>query len=252
MADELAKKISELDTLPGGNLDGYFTIGSKNNASGSPVSYKLNLGVITAALAQAAAAVTAANSATAAANAARAAFIAAIVQTIGDATDKVMSQKAVSDLYDTLITTINALTGSVGDNADAITAIEGKIPTQATSQNQLADKAFVNSSIASQTSNLVTYNGGPFPSYEALSSVTASPHDYAYVAVTVSGGTYYDRYKYEGGVWVFEYRLNSTVFTAAQWAALNSGITTALVTKLSGLPDSYDRITNEEIDELAV
>lgn len=35
--------------------------------------------------------------------------------------------------------------------------------------------------------------------------------------------------------WEFEYTLNNSSFTAAQWAAINSGITESLVSKLTGI-----------------
>lgn len=248
MADILAKKISELDTLPNGNLSGYFTIGAKGGAS-----YKVDLSVLMSAIASANAAVSSANNAVSAAQAAQAAFRAAIVQSTGTGTATTMSQNAVTQLYQDLLAMITDLTGLVGNNLDAIRDINGKIPTQATSQNQLADKAFVNSSIASQTANLITYNGGPFPSVEELQRVTnASNNDYAYVEVESEGGTYYDRYKYNGSIWEFEYRLNSTVFTAAQWAAVNSGITAELVVALGNLLNGTYAISTAEINEICV
>lgn len=243
MADELAKKISELDTLPGGNLDGFFTIGSKNNSGGSPVSYKVNLGIIVTALSQAAAAVSSANSAVAAAQAAQAAFDSAVVQVTGSNTDKTMSQAAITDALTRIQRSITDLTGTVGGVLDLI-------PTETNPNNQLADKAFVNSSISSQTASLITDNGQPFSSLSDLQQVTASENDYAYVVVAGAGGTYYDRYKYTNGAWALEFRVNSTVFTAAQWAAVNSTITLELVTKLSGLPSSFAAITNNEIDTI--
>lgn len=143
-------------------------------------------------------------------------------------------------------------TGAEGALQSAIEDILAKIPNQATDQNQLADKAFVNSSINSNTANLVTNNGVPFTSLAQLQQVTASNNDYAYVVTTVEGGTYYDRYKYNGSTWELEYRVNSTVFTAAQWNAINSNITAALVEKLENLPDEAVAITTSEINEICV
>lgn len=133
-----------------------------------------------------------------------------------------------------------------------VDAIAEKIPLNASAQNQLADKAFVNSSIQSSTASLVTNNGNPFGSVAQLRQVTANEGDYAYVTVAASGGTYYDRYKYTNGQWVLEYRVNSTVFTAAQWAAINSNITAALTQKVTTLPDAYTAITTAEINTICV
>lgn len=125
-----------------------------------------------------------------------------------------------------------------------ITAIEEKIPNAASSQNQLADKNFVNSSIATNTANYISNNGEPFTSVAQLEaySGTVSNNDYAFVTGTdSSGNTYYDRYKAtvtgEPPVvtWAKEYRLNNSSFTSDQWAAINSGIASGGVEKLNGL-----------------
>lgn len=117
-----------------------------------------------------------------------------------------------------------------------IDGINAKIPAAASSSNQLADKAFVNSSIATNTATF----RGTYDSVAALDEVTADNNDYAFVVATdTAGNTVYNRYKYvEGSGWVFEYALNNSSFTATQWAAIQSGITAALVTKLSNLPTS--------------
>ena len=117
---------------------------------------------------------------------------------------------------------INA--GNIATNANNISVINGKIPSQASTTNQLADKDFVNSSIATNTANFI----GTFNSVEELEaySGTLTKNDYAFVVTTDSAGnTLYDRYKYNGTEWLFEYELNNSSFTANQWAAINSGIT---------------------------
>lgn len=234
MADELAKKISELDNLPNGDMDGFYTIGSKDNAQGNPVSYKMNLVVLKNAIAAAAAAVANANDAVLAAQAAQAAFLDAIVQQTGQNTAKVMSQKAVTDALAAMSDTITTLTGRIGDIRDLI-------PSAASASNQLADKAFVNSSIATATAEF----RGTYNSLAELQAVSADENDYGYVRTTdAAGNTVYKRYKYSGGSWTFEYDLNNSSFTAAQWAAINSAITAELVEKLRALP------TNAALTEL--
>ena len=123
----------------------------------------------------------------------------------------------------------------------AIDIINGKIPAQATTSNQLADKAFVNSSISTATADFK----GTYNSLEDLEQVTANANDYAFVIATDAvGNTVYKRYKWvEGTGWMWEYDLNNSSFTAAQWAAIQSGITAALVTKLGDLP------TNAELNQ---
>lgn len=154
-----------------------------------------------------------------------------VVQTTGQSTTAVMSQKAVSDL----------------------------IPAQASASNQLADKDFVNSSVSTATA---TYQGS-YNLVSDLSLTTQASHgqiedalggeisgadnnDYAFVQIPTSDSTpteiaAVERYKFNGTRWSFEYTLNNSGFTAAQWAAVNSGITSGLVAKinaLSGNPQS--------------
>ena len=123
----------------------------------------------------------------------------------------------------------------------ALTPITDLIPEQATPQNQLADKNFVNSSVATNTANYISDNGQPFQSVADLEAYTGTltNNDYAFVVGTDSAGnTTYTRYKYNAntGEWAEEYVLNNSSFTAEQWAAISSGITALLVQKLSDLP----------------
>lgn len=134
-----------------------------------------------------------------------------------------------------------------------IDSIEEKIPNQASSQNQLADKDFVNSSIATNTANYISDNGQPFQSLASLEaySGTLTNNDYAFVVGTDQvGNTTYTRYKYvaSAGEWAEEYVLNNSSFTAAQWAAINSNITSNDVNKLAGIaagaePNTIDSIS---------
>ena len=134
--------------------------------------------------------------------------------------------------------------------------INAKIPAAASQQNQLADKEFVNSSIASNTGNLqgnynlVTDLGLTVAATDteigtALASEIANPgnNDYCFVGVPVNDQTPDEisvtkRFKYNATQqkWVYEYSLNNSTFTAAQFDAINSGITAVLVAKLGDLP----------------
>lgn len=135
--------------------------------------------------------------------------------------------------------------------------IEDKIPAQASVNNKLADKAFVNSSIATSTA---TFRG----SYNLIDDLhlsteatreeiaialkgvisVADQNDYSYVVIPVDDITTeltvrVDRYKYSNS-WAFEYTLNNSGFTAAQWESINSEITPFLVRKLTNLPIRKD------------
>ena len=82
----------------------------------------------------------------------------------------------------------------------------------------------------------------------AALSITPDNNDYCFVQIPTADATptqiaRVDRYKYNGTAWSFEFSLNNSGFTAAQWAALNSGITSGLVTKLSDLPTNAELTT---------
>ena len=121
------------------------------------------------------------------------------------------------------------------------------------------DKAvaeFVNSSIATNTANYISNNGEPFTSVEQLEAYSGpvTNNDYAFVTgIDSEGNTYYDRYKAtvsgETVTWALEYRLNNSSFTAAQWSAINSGITSALVAKIHthSNKDVLDGITSSDV-----
>ncbi len=117
-----------------------------------------------------------------------------------------------------------------------VTTIESEIPAQASSSNQLADKSFVNSSIATNTANFIgTFNS--LADLEAYSG-TLTNNDYAFVISTDSAGnTVYNRYKWNGTAWLFEYALNNSSFTSNQWAAINSGATTANIGQITTKAD---------------
>lgn len=139
--------------------------------------------------------------------------------------------------------------------------IKEVIPDAATAQNKLADSAFVNSSIATATAtfrgayNLVTdlslttaATRAQIATALAGAVSTADNNDYAFVQVPTADVTpteiaRVERYKYNGSAWAFEYALNNSGFTASQWAALNSGITSGLVGKLSALPTNSELTT---------
>lgn len=116
----------------------------------------------------------------------------------------------------------------------SVSAIEAKIPTEASSQNQLADKDFVNEGIATASADFK----GTYNSLQELEQVEANANDYGFVIVEDEyGNSRYDRYKYaESEGWLYEYSVNSVQFSNAQWNAINSGIVDSDVTKLNALP----------------
>lgn len=170
---------------------------------------------------------------------------------IGDLDDIIARISALEQQGTVLSDDIEALTNDLAAETAArtqaditlnedVSAIEEKIPNQASAQNQLADKAFVNSSVATDTANYISNNGQPFNSLAELEaySGTLTNNDYAFVVGTdQAGNTTYTRYKYvaSAGEWAEEYVLNNSSFTAVQWAAINSDITSGAVDKLNDL-----------------
>lgn len=106
--------------------------------------------------------------------------------------------------------------------------VEGKIPSQASSTNQLADKSFVNSSIATATATFRGTSATGLSETQFLAwanGLTKDNNDYVFWNTTDAvGNVEFKRYKYNGSSWEYEYTLNNSSFTAAQWAAINSGL----------------------------
>lgn len=159
------------------------------------------------------------------------------------------------------ITEVKQISTDVHANSNAIAAIEQKIPAQASPSNKLVDEDSMNSSIATATAtfrgafNLVTdlhlsvsATHAEIATALATAIQTADNNDYCYVQIPVADDTptefaSVERYKYNGTAWEYEYTLNNSGFTAAQWTALNSGITSGLVAKLSALPTNSELTT---------
>ena len=121
-------------------------------------------------------------------------------------------------------------------------------------------KAYVNSSIGTSTADFLgTYNavadlgftqtvvdtwtdppasavestvGNAITSVLNAESITPTSNDYVFVSVNESITTdidWYWRFKFDGSVWLYEYTLNNSSFTQAQWDAINSGISSTKV-----------------------
>jgi hypothetical protein len=175
--------------------------------------------------------------------------------------EKNRAQSAESAL-DTKIEEEIARSTTVDDShSKGIKAINEKIPTEASKDNQLADKAFVNSSIATATADFKgTYNlinDLKLPINATKTDIqnklltkisTADINDYCFVQIPTSAETpdqvaIIQRYKHTADSWVYEYDLNNSGYTAEQWAAINSNMTAELTTKLTNLP------TNDQLGQ---
>ena len=147
-------------------------------------------------------------------------------------------------------TELNTVKSSLNTVKASVEDIQALIPNQATKDNQLADKDFVNSSISTNTANFLgTFN--TLEEIEALTDVTNN--DYAFWKTTDTlGSVVFKRYKYiaDKQEWKFEYDLNNSSFTAEQWEAINSGITAELVAKIGDGSAIVPSITEAEYEKI--
>lgn len=148
-----------------------------------------------------------------------------------------------------------------------INTINGKIPSAASTTNQLADKDFVNSSINAFAAYYITKNaaGDPFSTKAELNAATTfysggavrtpTTNDYCIVLAdeTKQSETGVDpttRYSYQGNQWEYQYTINDTPLTATQLSAINSGITSAGVTQISTNASNITDLQNNKQDNL--
>lgn len=148
------------------------------------------------------------------------------------------------------------------EERDELAYIKNVVPSSATPDNQLVDKAFVNSTFNNMSAFYITSNaeGAAFATHAALIAATVfysggkvrvpTQNDYAtvladetqpkgvdgsypttrYVYQTeMAGGTYPD------GQWEFQYVVNNTSLTQEQVNAINSGITSQKITQMDAV-----------------
>lgn len=132
-----------------------------------------------------------------------------------------------------------------------ITGIIDYLPNDVSKENKLTTENFVNSSIATNTA----YFRGTFESVEALEAYEGEKtnNDYAFVRTANEfGAISFNRYKYnsQSESWEYEYTLNNSSFTSAQWEAINSGITAELVAKIGDGSAIVPSITEAEYEEI--
>ena len=187
--------------------------------------------------------------------------------TIGDATITIQKNGTNVDSFKTNATTAKSINitmskSDVGlwnvDNTSdankpistatqsALDAITWKIPSEASTTNQLADKAYVWDSINSVTAYYITKNanGDQFATHAELTSATTfyswwvvripTRNDYCIVADDEDHDHATTRYIYTT-TWEFQYVVNETALTTAQLNALNSGITSSKVSTYDGI-----------------
>lgn len=146
----------------------------------------------------------------------------------------------------------SALVSQIGTNQSNINTINGKIPTAATSSNQLADKQYVDNAIQTNSAHFrgnwatwsaVPTNAADYPADDD-GNKTPTTNDYmvvqdasGYTGETLEGAwqfTYTGVWETNGkSGWLPRFQINENPLTPAQQAALDSGITSSLVGQIS-------------------
>ena len=166
-------------------------------------------------------------------------------------------------IHEALQRTANLFEGYQGEIDD----INDLIPNQASEQNQLADKDFVNSTIATNAANFrgnwsnwtdVPIDASQYPE-DYVGNSTPTNNDYMVVQDTSDYSASYQgswRFIYVGywttagkSGWNPQYRIGSS-FTAEQQAALDSGITAAKVTDYDNYDASIDALQTDKLDKV--
>ena len=184
--------------------------------------------------------------------------------------------ESINTRYDELVANVTKVSGELNAKDTAlqtdIDAIEALIPSAATADNQLADKAYVSDLVKTSAARAISADadGAGFESLAALKagpwyslgeSVTPTTNDYAVVKKDATHSGNDVRYNFDGAVWVFFQEFSSgggsstLELTTAQTNALNSGITAALVAKIdtnaNGLAVEITDRKNEDTTLLA-
>ena len=140
--------------------------------------------------------------------------------------------------HDQNIADVEDLQGMMGisDIRNDVNAIEAMIPGEASSNNQLADKTFVNSSVSTATAtyrdsynlyddleldpDTATHTDIEYKLDNYSFADTPDNNDYCFVewpedTTHTTQITQVERYKFNGSNWAYEYTLNNSGMTAA-------------------------------------
>lgn len=149
------------------------------------------------------------------------------------------------------------------DLALAIYGINDKIPSAASSTNKLVDQVYMDNQMNQVAAKYLSrdVDGNPFASYEqfvaaqssgsffyAGESAIPTKNDYVLVSSDSTQGNAVTRYWYTGSSWSFQYVVNNTPFTDAEWAAIRSGVTADKITQYDGY--ATDKADKSYVDEM--
>ena len=181
-------------------------------------------------------------------------------------TFKGIADRAIADGNGNVINTTYITKQEHQDYKRRIEEIEGKVPAQASPENQLADKSYVVDQINSVSAYYLTAtpDGEAFASKAALTAAIASgefyfagqlrvptKNDYCLINRDETHGNMAARYVYQGNnLWAFQYVISQISFTTAQQKAIDSGVTQeylATVTSHMQNEDNPHNVTPEQL-----
>lgn len=167
--------------------------------------------------------------------------------------------EVISDAYIPIsskadISTVTAINNRLSDVEDEIM----QSPYTTSPANPLVNLNFVNSSISTNTATFRGTSAANLTEAQFLAWANALPvrtnNDYIFWnTVDTDGNIQFKRYKFvatdpldpsSAGTWTYEYALNNSSFTAAQWDSINSGITSGWI---SDVEDEFDN----KVDKIA-
>ena len=163
-------------------------------------------------------------------------------------TFKGTADRAIADGNGNVINTTYITKQEHQDHKRRIEEIEGKVPAQASPENQLADKSYVVDQINSVSAYYLTAtpDGEAFASKAALIAAIASgefyfagqlrvptKNDYCLINKDETHENMAARYVYQGNnLWAFQYVISQISFTTAQQKAIDSGVTREYLTTI--------------------
>ena len=183
-------------------------------------------------------------------------------------TFKGTADRAIADGNGNIINTTYITKQEHQDYKRRIEEIEGKVPAQASPENQLADKSYVVDQINSVSAYYITAtpDGEAFASKAALVAATASgklyfagqlrvptKNDYCLINKDETHENMAARYVYQGNnLWAYQYVISQISFTAAQQKAIDSGVTQEYLATVNSHMQNEDNPHNVTPEQLGL
>lgn len=183
-------------------------------------------------------------------------------------TFKGTADRAIADGNGNVINTTYITKQEHQDYKRRIEEIEGKVPAQASPENQLADKSYVVDQINSVSAYYITAtpDGEAFASKAALVAATASgklyfagqlrvptKNDYCLINKDETHGNMAARYVYQGNnLWAYQYVISQISFTTAQQKAIDSGVTQEYLATVNSHMQNEDNPHNVTPEQLGL